>query len=544
LLIREAECQINNATNLGKVSVKGSFHLMWGLVISTLIMSVGTIFIARILGSNLYGLYGIVLMTPGLISLFRDWGINSAMVKYTAQYRAEGRESEIRSILSSGLIFEIALGLVLSITCFCLSDFVASAIFHRPAIGPLIQIASLSILGGGIVNAATAAFTGIEKMAPNSIMLIAQSIIKTATMLALVIVGLSITGATIGYVVGFAVGGLIGILLIWNIYRTLPKSPTGKLQIRAYIKSMFTYGMPLSFAGNLAMLQTQFFGFLLPIFYLTDNSPIGNYSLALTFVVLIMFIAQPINTMLLPAFSKIDSEKDKETLKSVFKYSVKYTSLLVVPTAAIVMCLSKPAISTLFGNTYETAPIFLALLSITYLYSALGSYSANSFISSRGKTTYQLKLATLSAVIGFPLGYVLIMQFGVFGLIVASLTAGLPSLIISLQWIKKYYGLSLDWFSSARILFCSGITAGLTYAVVSRLPLANWIQLVAGLTFFMAIFIIIASLTKTITKNDIHYLRSMSTSLGPISRISNLMLGIIEKANNLLADHIPSYGQK
>jgi O-antigen/teichoic acid export membrane protein len=82
---------MSKAADMAKVSAEGGFHLMWGLVISTVISSVGTIFIARLLGSDLYGLYGVILVAPSLIAVFRDWGINSAMVRCTAQRRVEDK---------------------------------------------------------------------------------------------------------------------------------------------------------------------------------------------------------------------------------------------------------------------------------------------------------------------------------------------------------------------------------------------------------------------------------------------------------------------
>ena len=48
---------MSRAGDIAKVSAKGGFHVLWGLVISTVISSVGVIFIARLLGSDLYGLY-------------------------------------------------------------------------------------------------------------------------------------------------------------------------------------------------------------------------------------------------------------------------------------------------------------------------------------------------------------------------------------------------------------------------------------------------------------------------------------------------------
>ncbi len=77
---------MSKAGDIAKVSAKGSFHVLWGLVISTIISSVGTIFIARLLASDLYGLYTVVLTVPTMIQVFRDWGVNYAMVKFTAQF--------------------------------------------------------------------------------------------------------------------------------------------------------------------------------------------------------------------------------------------------------------------------------------------------------------------------------------------------------------------------------------------------------------------------------------------------------------------------
>src|SRR3989304_1382407 len=96
---------LSKASDIGRQSTKGSFHYLWGLVISPVISAVGTIFIARLLGSDQYGLYTIVLTAPSLIVTFRDWGINSAMIKFTAQYRAEERVAEIRSVFVSGILF-------------------------------------------------------------------------------------------------------------------------------------------------------------------------------------------------------------------------------------------------------------------------------------------------------------------------------------------------------------------------------------------------------------------------------------------------------
>ena len=73
---------MTKAVEMARVSAKGGFNVLWGLVVSTVISAVGTIIIARLLGPDNYGLYAIALTAPSLISTFRDWGINTAMIKY------------------------------------------------------------------------------------------------------------------------------------------------------------------------------------------------------------------------------------------------------------------------------------------------------------------------------------------------------------------------------------------------------------------------------------------------------------------------------
>ncbi len=189
----------------------------------------------------------------------------------------------------------------------------------------------------------------------------------------MVILGLGTSGAVMGFTVGTFIAAIIGIFLIWTIYRRLPKPFSNRLEIKAYLSAMLSYCLPLSFAAIIMGLLPQFYAFLLPIHYSTDNVMIGNYGIAVNFVVLIAFFAAPITTMLFPAFSKLDAEKDNEPLRNIFQFSVKYASLIVVPAAALVMCLSVPAVDTLFGSTYSAAPLFLALLAIQYLYTAFGN---------------------------------------------------------------------------------------------------------------------------------------------------------------------------
>ena len=518
---------MSKATEMARVSAKGGFHLLWGLVLSTVISAVGTIFIARLLGPDNMGLYAIALAAPNLIATFRDWGVTTAMIKYSAEYNSENDVAKVRSVFVSGLAFEIIVGLALSMFSLGLSGFLAG-IYGRPAIVQLIQIASLFILTGALVNTATAAFTGLEKMHLNSVMLIVQSIVKTGMILLFVVLGLGTLGAVVGFSVGVLVAGVTGVLLVYTMYRSLPKPTNGKLEFLKTTKVMLKYGLPLSIGAILAGFLTQFYSTIMAIFVI-DNSLIGNFSVANNFVVLITFFATPVTTMLFPAFSKLDAKKDKEVLKNVFQYSVKYAALIVVPVTAMVMALAQPAINTIFEGKYTQAPLYLALLSVIYLLSALGSLSTGNLINGQGYTKYNLKLTLLTVIVGFPMSFVLISQFGIIGLIGTTIVVGLPSFFLSLRFIKKNFGVSLDWASSAKILSSSGLAAILTYVAITQLPFSSPIQLILGVIIFAISFLLLAVITRTINKSDLGNIREIVNALGPLRKPLSFVLNLIER---------------
>jgi len=522
---------VSKAIRMAKVSAKGGFNLFWGVATSAVISAVGVILVARLLSPPEYGLVAIALTAPNLIATFRDWGVNSAMTKYTAQYRSENKTANLKSILVAGLFFELVLGFSLSFIPFLLSSFLATNIFQRPDIKPLIEVASFTIFSGALLTAAQSAFVGYEKMELNSITMICRSAFKTVLAPLLVTLGLGAFGAILGTTVGFLVAGLVSVLILYTVlYKNLQKPNVtmyDRSEIVETIKNMLKYGMPLSFSVILNGFLVQFYNFLIAI-YCTDQM-IGNYNVAVNFAVLVTFFATPITTVLFPAFSKLDSKKETETLRNVFQFSVKYAALLVVPVTAAVMSLSQPAVSTLFGEKYTHAPLYLAWYIIIYLYSAFGSLSVGNLINGQGKTEVSLKLTLITSALGFPLSLLLIPEFGIIGLIATTLTAGVPSLIIGLWWVKKHFTVTIDYGSSGKILLASVLAAAITYAAISQLSVPSWITLTIGALIFLTTYTVTAPLIGAVNKTDIQNLREALKVLGPLFCIFNFPLNLIEK---------------
>jgi len=522
---------VSKARSMAQVSAKGIFNIFWGLIVSSIISAISVMVVAGILSEGDYGLVAIALTGPNLIGIFRDWGVDWATIKYTAQYRSENKEANVKNVLASVVIFEIVLGFSLSIFSFFISGYMATAL-DRPNIVPLIQIASFTIFAEALMKATQASFTGYEKMEYHSITSIVLSTVKAVLMISLAISGFGTYGAVVGTTVGYLIAGVVSVILMYvTIYKPLRRREVDKLKIFATIKTLFRYGLPLSISAIVSGFLMQFYNVLLAN-YCTDV-PIGNYQVALTFASLVTFFVMPILTVLLPAFSKLDSQKQRETLGNVFQFSVKYAALIIVPLTLMVMVLSQPAVSTIFSGKYSSAPLYLALYVVTFIYTAFGYLSVDNIIKSQGKTGVNMKLTLITSVIGLGLNLILIPKFGILGLLATNIVSGIPSLIVALWWIKKKYAATINWASSAKILLASSLAAAVTYLATFQLNLPSLVTLIIGVAIFVATYLVTTPLVGAITQADVQRFKHMAMGLGPLAPIFMLLLSLIERLINI-----------
>ena len=520
---------VSDAIKLAKTSTRGGFNLFWGVAASSIISAIGVMVVAGILEEGQYGLFGIALTVPNLLIIIRDLGIDQATIKYTAQYKHQNKQTQIKNILKASITFEFTIGIMLSILTFLLAAPIAQ-LFNRPEITPFIQIASLTIFGQALFQTANSTFIGYEKMHYQSLSLIVQSILKATISIALVWANFGVQGAILGHTIAYILAGIFALtLLLTQIYNKLNNNQN-KASILTTMKKMLRYGLPQSGAIILNGLLMQFYAFLIAL-YLTDQT-IANYNLAINFSIIVGFFVQPIATLLFPAFSKIDGHKEKATLQNVFRYSVKYSSLLVLPAAFMVMALSQPAVATLFPGKYEQTPLYLSLYIIIFLYTSFGRLCSDNLIKGQGRTDINLKLGTLTTTISAILGLILIPTYGILGLMASFLISPVPSLLIALWWIKKEYNATINYNSSLRIFIASLTSAAITYLLTQTLNQPSIILLILGAATYTISYLIISPIIKAITKTDTQNLKEMLKALGPLATILNIPLNIIEKLAN------------
>jgi O-antigen/teichoic acid export membrane protein len=520
---------MEKAVDMGKTSVKGSFQLFIGRIVSTLVLAVGTIVVGMYISDVEYGLYTIALVPAATFLLFQDWGVGTALTKYCANYRAEKKEAELRTIIVSGLTFQVLTGIALTLLSFLTASFVASTILGNSESAFLVALASITIFFTAIYGGSLSVFVGFERMGLSTVSLIVSSAVQGLLSPLLVYLGFGAIGAVAGFTVASVASGVTGVFLLYfSIFRKLPSAKVNKAKLSQTLKPLLRYGIPISIATIISGISTQIYYFLMASY--ADLAMIGNYRIATNFALFLTFFIFPIQTVLFPAFSKLNPSKDRSLLTTVFASSIKYSSLFLVPATIALMVLSNPMIATIYGDKWLTAPFFLTLSVVGNVLVLLGNISVNRLLYAMGETKMLMKLNTLTLCIGVPLAFLLIPPLGVLGvIIVSSLVAGVPSMSIGIYWTWRRYETKPDLRNSARIFLASVVAGFITYLFLNSFTAAAWIMLAGGAILFLTVYLISIPLFGAVSQVDIANLRIMFSGLGPIAIFLNIPLALVEK---------------
>ena len=206
-------------------SARGSFFLISGTALATAILAIASIVIGRVLGPELYGQYTLALVVPQLFFLFTDLGINQGIIRFTASLRAKGETNRVTEIIQHGLVLKASAGIAIFIMNYTFADFFASFFLQRPDLAFYIRIASTAILFQVIFITVISAFIGLDKTEYSALSRNIHAIAHSIISITLVLLGLSVAGAIVGYVASYVAAAFAGLSWISSEHTTvLPKA--------------------------------------------------------------------------------------------------------------------------------------------------------------------------------------------------------------------------------------------------------------------------------------------------------------------------------
>src|SRR3972149_3010593 len=92
------------ASHLGYRLARGAFWSLAGTVVSRGMMLLASIFVARMLGKEVFGQFGILQATVAMFAVFAGFGLGLTAMKYVAQHRHRAPARAGRIVALSGLV--------------------------------------------------------------------------------------------------------------------------------------------------------------------------------------------------------------------------------------------------------------------------------------------------------------------------------------------------------------------------------------------------------------------------------------------------------
>lgn len=504
-------------------SARSGFFLASGSAIGTIIMSIGAILCGRLLGPELYGQYTLVLVGPQLLFLFTDMGINQGIIKLTADLRSKGELDRIPQIIRCGLILRIITGIIMSVILFVFAETFASAILNRPDLYFYLRIMSIVILFQAIYTTAYSSFVSIDKAEYSALTLNVEAIIKTSLSITLVLLGFNLVGALVGNVVGYVVAGIFGVLMLRTVLSRkhgITSNARFGLNFKDDMTTLIRYGLPIYGAFLLVGFTPLYQNLVLA--NLTTDAAVGNFKAASNFAAIMAVLSVPITTALLSGFSKIDST-GRQRVRIFFKTANKFTSLVVFPVTFLFVIFANEIVQIVYGSTYESASLFLALNSLLYLLVGFGYLNLGSFYNGVGETKMTLKIGIATFILVAALSPLLAQNYGVPGLIVALLFANAVGTSYGAYVAKKKYSVEFDARAVSRIFIISMLSAVPSY-LLRFAGLTNYHALLFGGIVYVAVYMTLIPLTRIVARTELEMLENVIHKIGPLGKVGSLAL--------------------
>src|SRR3989344_4086580 len=151
-------------THYSRKAIHGVSIIFLMGILSNLFSYLLRLLLARNLTIEEYGLVYAIVGFFGFFSIFQDFGLGEALVKFTAEFKAQNKLKEIKSAIITVFSFQLLGSLLLGGFAIIFANWLAIHHFHTPEAGILVTIYAISIILSPTINIFKSIFPGFQEM--------------------------------------------------------------------------------------------------------------------------------------------------------------------------------------------------------------------------------------------------------------------------------------------------------------------------------------------------------------------------------------------
>lgn len=351
----------------GNALARDSFWAVFGNGVGNFLLLIGGIIIARFLGKDLYGEYGVVKTTMFHIAGFATFGLGYTSTKFVAEY-INTKKEQVKDVIWSSVAITFIMSSILCLFLFFFATPLAvyidepklSSAFQY--LGVIIVLRALSVTENGILSG----MKQFRSLAVNSIM----------SGLCLLICGAlltycwSVKGSLLALLLSQLVLLMLNSICIIREIRNYPDS-TNKNLIR-----ILKFSFPVSIQELSSTLSN--WGATLLVTKYASLGDVGIYSAASQWGSIVLFIPGILMNVVLSYLS--DNAEENETHQVVFRRMILVNFVSSLIPFVIVLLLSS-FIASFYGPTFNGLGMVISIIVLGTVFLSISNVYQSDMIS-------------------------------------------------------------------------------------------------------------------------------------------------------------------
>lgn len=470
-----------------KVMGIGTAYLMAAelvFILSSYLIHIG---IARYLGIELYGIFGVLMSLYLINRAFLNTGIPRAVSKFISESK-----HNLKSIFNTSFKLQLIFSLIFALLFIIFAKPIASILkdlsltYYIMFLGVMIIPLSISVLyQDGYLN-------GLRSFKKQAILKIIDPILRLLLTFLFVFLGFKIFGVLFAYFIT-----LIVVIIIARSFLRVKNNST-KFSARKLIK----FAIPITiFALALSLVRNMNVLFLKSM--LEDNLATGFYTSAATLSNIPYLVLSVLSVTLMPSISRSVASNNIILTRKYISRSLRYMVLLLLPITLVIAATSKELITLFYSSAYAPAASVLTVLIASSAF-LVTFKTLSSIITGSGKPKIIMSIALISLVIIITLNIFLIPSLGIMGAAIASLITSFLAFMASAIYVYSKFNTLINLKSFLKILISSLII----FSIASYLHYSG-ILLLVTYAILGAVYFTLLLLLKEIKEEDINLIRKL-----------------------------------
>ncbi|MDJ1434541.1 flippase [Halostagnicola sp. A-GB9-2] len=411
-----------------------------------------------------YGLLFLAISVFGVALLFSRLGIPRSAARYVTDYR-ENDPGQVPYIVRESLKY-IAVTTLLVAAVIGAFHRPLSNVFGEPELAPFLLLGFLYIIAKTANSYIYTVFQGFNRVAWSAKVAIVSNCGIFIAVLTLLLLGFGAVGALFGYIVGYALGALCGLVVLWIFLGTFDRAPAKEQGIT---KRLLEYSIPLSVSSGSNVLYKRVDTILIGIFL--TPAAVGYYTLAKQLSDFIIAPASSLGFAVSPSYGEYKSNSELDRAAEIYETTFKYNVLFYVPAAVGLVLVAEPLIRFVFGAEYLGAVAVIQIFSVFIVFQSIDKIT-NDALDYLGRAKHRAISKGVTGIMNFGLNLLLIPTIGIVGAAISTVMSYGIMVAVNMYLIHTELTLSLGSLFKSFLLVC-GITLGMATVVLLTLPLAT-----------------------------------------------------------------------